>query len=253
MANKDDFYLNHARGGYFGGRTLIQASGKIGGHRSVFINIVNGNKSALTYPTFGGVLVNPFKGRAKMYAGDMFEYNPGINDTTNGPTIKALKYYEVAKDVASTAKTILVLRDGYRHIPFVGDNIMVGQDDFATKAKGVTITAVEKTTDSGKDVWKLTVSAALGEITTGKILVEASAAGESVAPMVTNPNTYADKDLDFFYDPNATLADDEDGARYFYTPAIANSDTILNMKKINTLPPAVLALNKSRFDGWFNL
>ena len=43
MAAADDFYLKHGYGGHFGGRTLIQAHGKIGGHRSVFINLVSGN------------------------------------------------------------------------------------------------------------------------------------------------------------------------------------------------------------------
>lgn len=70
MAAADDFYLKHGYGGHFGGRTLIQAHGKIGGHRSVFINLVSGNKDAFVYPPFGGVITNPFKGRAKAYAGD---------------------------------------------------------------------------------------------------------------------------------------------------------------------------------------
>ena len=103
--NKDDFYLNHALGGFYSGRTLIQASGKIGGHRSVFVNIVGNGKNALTYPTFGGILVNPFKGRAKIYAGDVFEFDPGL-EGNNGATVKILKYYEVAKSAGSeTAKT----------------------------------------------------------------------------------------------------------------------------------------------------
>lgn len=50
MAAADDFYLKHGYGGHFGGRTLIQAHGKIGGHRSVFINLVSGNKDAFVYP-----------------------------------------------------------------------------------------------------------------------------------------------------------------------------------------------------------
>ena len=49
MAAADDFYLKHGYGGHFGGRTLIQAHGKIGGHRSVFINLVSGNKDAFVY------------------------------------------------------------------------------------------------------------------------------------------------------------------------------------------------------------
>lgn len=252
--NKDDFYLNHALGGFYSGRTLIQASGKIGGHRSVFVNIVGNGKNALTYPTFGGILVNPFKGRAKIYAGDVFEFDPGL-EGNNGATVKILKYYEVAKSAGSeTAKTILLKRDGYRHIPFVGDVIMVAPNTFEGTGTAVTITAVESTTDTtAGDVWKVTVSATLGNVAANTILVEAVEAGSEKKPVVTNPNTYADMDMDFFYEPKANPANDEDGASYLLTPALANEDTILNLKKVNTLPPALLALNKSRIKGWFNL
>lgn len=252
--NKDDFYLNHALGGFYSGRTLIQASGKIGGHRSVFVNIVGNGKNALTYPTFGGILVNPFKGRAKIYAGDVFEFDPGL-EGNNGATVKILKYYEVAKAAGSeNAKTILLKRDGYRHIPFVGDVIMVAPNTFEGTGTAVTITAVESTTDTtAGDVWKVTVSATLGNVAANTILVEAVEAGSEKKPVVTNPNTYADMDMDFFYEPKANPANEEDGASYLLTPALANEDTILNLKKVNTLPPTLLALNKSRIKGWFNL
>ena len=95
MAAADDFYLKHGYGGHFGGRTLIQAHGKIGGHRSVFINLVSGNKDAFVYPPFGGVITNPFKGRAKAYAGDFCEYDPDTYGKNGGQTVKILKYYDI--------------------------------------------------------------------------------------------------------------------------------------------------------------
>ena len=245
----DNFFTRQANGGaVFTGRTLIQAHGSIGGHKNVFVKLVKGSKDALCYPTTGGILKNPFKGRAKIYAGDLIEYTPNINNTT-GAEVKILKFYELAKDATNTDTTIKLVRDGYHHIPFVGDTIMVGQKDFATKALGVTITAVEKGTEGTADVWNVTLSATLAvALKQGNILVEAEKAGASVSPMVTNPNAYADKDMDFLYDANMEGLDD---LQYMLTPALAQEDTVIDLVAIGNLPPAVLALNKSRVKTWF--
>lgn len=245
----DNFYSRQALGGaVLQGRTLIQAHGTIGGHKNVFVKLVKGNKDALCYPTTGGILVNKFPGRAKIYAGDLCEYIPNKGEDS-GATVKILKFYEVAKAATAEATEVYLVRDGYHHIPFVGDNVMIGQKDFATKAVGTTVTAVEKTTDSDKDVWKLSLSVTLGKaLKAGDVLVEAAAAGTSVLPMVTNPNAYADKDMDFLYDANQEGVDD---LQYLFTPALAQEDTVIDLLAIGVLPPAVLALNKSRVDSWF--
>lgn len=238
-----------SRGGVFpNGRTLIQASGSIGGHRSVFVKLISNAKQGLVYPTFGGKMLNPFKGQAKLYAGDLVEYNPGL-EGTGGPTVKVLKTYE-AEAAASAVTTLNIVRDGYHHRPFAGDNIMVAPATINGTGTGVTITAVEVTTDNGVDVWKLTLSAAV-TAKKGDIFVEASAAGEKVAPMVTNPNAYVPSDMDFVYDP----AEDGslNGARYFFTPCLANSDTYLYINKMSPMPASILALNKSLVKGWFTI
>ena len=245
----DNFFTRQANGGaVFTGRTLIQAHGSIGGHKNVFVKLVKGSKDALCYPTTGGILKNPFKGRAKIYAGDLIEYTPNINNTT-GAEVKILKFYEAAKEATSSDVTIKIVRDGYSHIPIVGDNIMVGQKDFTTKAKAVSVTRVEKSTETGVDVWILTLSETLGvTIKKGDILVEAAGTGASVLPMVTNPNSYADKDMDFLYDVNMEGVDE---LEYMLTPALAQEDTVIDLVAIGNLPPAVLALNKSRVKTWF--
>lgn len=245
----DNFYQRQAIGGaVFTGRTLIQAHDSIGGFKNVFVKLVKGNKDALCYPTTGGVLKNPFKGRAKIYAGDLCEYTPNQDENT-GAEVKILKFYELAKEATATDTTYKFVRDGYHHIPFVGDNIMVGQKDFATKALGVTITKVEKSTEGTADIWLVTVSKTLGtEQHKGDVFVEAASAGASVLPMVTNPNAYADKDMDFLYDANMEGLDD---LQYMFTPALAQEDTVIDLVAIGTLPPAVLALNKSRVKSWF--
>ena len=245
----DNFYLRQAAGGaVFTGRTLIQAHGTIGGHKNVFVKLVKGSKDALCYPTTGGVLKNPFAGRAKIYAGDLCEYTPNQDENT-GAEVKILKFYELAADATATDTTYKLVRDGYHHIPFAGDNIMVGQADFNTKAKAVTVTKVEKATEGSTNIWNVTVSATLGtEQKAGDVFVEAAEAGDSVLPMVTNPNAYADKDMDFLYDANMEHLDD---LLYMFTPALAQEDTVIDLKAIGTLPPAVLALNKSRVKSWF--
>lgn len=245
----DNFYQRQAIGGaVFTGRTLIQAHGSIGGHKNVFVKLVKGNKDALCYPTTGGVLKNPFKGRAKIYAGDLCEYTPNQDENT-GAEVKILKFYELANGATATDTTYKFVRDGYHHIPFVGDNIMVGQKDFVTKALGVTITKVEKSTEGKADIWLVTVSKTLGtEQHKGDVFVEAASAGASVLPMVTNPNAYADKDMDFLYDANMEGLDD---LQYMLTPALAQEDTVIDLMAIGALPPAVLALNKSRVKSWF--
>lgn len=238
--------------GVFLGRTLIQAHGSIGGHRHVFVKWQGSGKDGLIFPTVGGILKNPFKGNAKIYAGDLIEYNPGIVDD-KGATLKVLKTYEVAKeDSSGTGTTVYLVRDGYHHIPFVGDNIMVAPSSIDGTGTGVTVTAVEKTTEGGADVWKLTVSAAVGTLTKGQVLVEAAAAGASQKAMVTNPNAYAPCDFDFIFDP-ASGDDDFEGARYMMTPCIANEDTKLYINKMSPLPDTIKSLNRSRVEGWFNL
>ena len=254
MAAADDFYLKHGYGGHFGGRTLIQAHGKIGGHRSVFINLVSGNKDAFVYPPFGGVITNPFKGRAKAYAGDLCEYDPDTYGKNGGQTVKILKYYELAKAATNSDTDIFVVNDGYHHIPFIGDNIMVAQSDFTGTGTGLTVTGVTKGTEGSAYVFIVTLGAAFGAIAKkGDILVEAAKAGANSTAMVTNPNAYFDKDNDFFYDPNlSTNVEEGEGAQYSYTPAlIKDSRVILNLAKCNKLPPAVLAMNTRTENGWF--
>lgn len=246
-----DFYSQIMQNsGVFLGRTLVQARGSIGGHRYVFVKWQGSGKDGLVFPTVGGILKNPFKGNAKIYAGDLIEYNPGIVDD-KGATVKVLKTYEVAKAVSS-GTTILLVRDGYHHIPFVGDNIMAAPSTLDGTGTGLTVTAVEKTTDGGADVWKVTVGSAPGSLAKGQVLVEAAEAGSGKKAMVTNPNAYAPCDFDFIFDP-ASGDDDFDGARYMLTPCIANEDTKLYINRMSPLPDSIKALNRSRVEGWFNL
>lgn len=243
-----------ARNGHFAGSVLLQARGEIGGLRHVFVNLA-GPKAGVMYPTSGGILKNPFPGMAKMYAGDLIEYH------TDG-TCLLLKTYEVAKATTAATDTVIYISCGkceegevFRHIPFVGDNIMVAPDEIDGTGTAVTVTKVEKTidtTDGRMDGWKVTLSATLGSLEKGAVLVEAKEAGSSKNAMVTNPNCYLDKDHDMIFEP-ATGDDDFDGARYFFTPVLMMEREFAYIKRMQPLPASIKALNKSKVDGWFLL
>lgn len=248
----DNYYDQmNAQGAVFGGTVLLQASGGIGGQKHVYFNLKGAVKEAFRYPPIGGIVTNPFPGPAKIYAGDLVEHSLGFADGKGG-TIKILKSYAVAKKTsAATDVEIYIVRDGYHHIPFVGDNIMVGQKDFSTKAIGVTVTKVEETTDpTAGDVWKLTISSALGDLEAGTVLVEAAEQGAKVLPMVTNPNCFAPHDYDMpFY---AIAGSDEyHKPRMMFTPCLLGQDAVFIKSKMSPIPPAVEAMNISRYPELF--
>lgn len=234
--------------GVFLGKTLLQRRGEIGGARYVFVKL-QGNKNELVFPTFGCKIMNPFKGTAKMYAGDLIEYR--YNDGKKGATGYILKTYVVAKNTTNDTDTeIYIVRDGYKHIPFVGDTIMKAPATLDGTGTAVTVTKVEATVDTNKDVWKLTLSATLTALKAGDVLVEAAEAGESKNPMVTNPNAMCPADYDFLYEPS-TGDTDFDGARYFMTPVLHGTAYI---DRMSPMPKSVLdARNKSLVTGWFEL
>lgn len=86
----------------------------------------------------------------------------------------------------------------------------------------------------------------------GAVLVEADKAGAGAKAIVSNPNCYAPSDFDFVYNPAATNNDFE-GARYLFTPCLANESTVLYKAKMSPMPASVLALNTSKVAGWFSL
>lgn len=236
--------LINGRTGIYNGRVLLQQNGEVGGHRNVFVKLQGGAKNELVFPTFGCRLLNPFKGYGKFYAGDLVEYK------TDG-TGYILKTYEVASVSGTTAN---IVRNGYRHIPMVGDILMVAPNTFATTGTGVTVTGVSATTatvgNKTIDVWAVTTSAATGASANG-ILVEADKAGEGAKMLVQNPNMVLPWDLDCIYDPAVVTSDsDFEKARYLFTPVI---EGVMYEDKMSPLPAVVKALNSSRVVGWFSI
>ena len=241
-----------AQGAVMNGNVMVQAEGEIGGQRYVFAGLEALVKNAFVRPPIGGVLANPFKGPAKIYAGDLIEHDLGIANG-KGATVKILKAYSVAKaTTADTDTDIYIKRNGYVHIPFVGDTLMIAQKDFATKAKAVTVTAVavDTVTEEG-DAWKVTLSAALGGLKVDDVLVEAEKAGASVLPMVTNPNCFAPNDYDF---PIHDIGGDKfHSPRTFVNFCMLNHDVVMWKDKMGPLAPAVIAMNKSTYPEFWHI
>lgn len=229
--------------GVFLGRTLIQMRGSIGGSRNVFVKLKG--KPAEIYPTNGGEVKNPFKGKAKMFAGDLCEYTPG-RSSTDGAKILLLKTYLVE---SMSTTTLNLINDGFKHKPFVGDVIMKAPSTVDTEGLAVTITAISDAVSNGKKVWQCTISATLTGVVANDILVEGNAAGATAKMLVQNPNAILPCDADFLYEP-ATGDSDFDGARYAFTPILHN---IMWISDMSPIPDCILKFNKSRVKGWFEL
>lgn len=222
------------------GNVLIHREGNIGGSRSVFVGL-KGIKNELVFFPFGGAIKNPFKGTAKLYAGDLVEYRTNENGVK--PEIYILKTYLVEK-ISET--TLTLVKDGYKHIPFVGDKIGVAPSKIGEAVTQYgTITGVKVVKVSGVEYFECTLDKTF-TTTKGDVLVEV---GTDNKMMVKNINGVCDCDLDMLYAPS-TGDSDFDNARYHYVPAM-NGTMYIN--RMSPLPKCVLDLNKSNVNGWFKV
>lgn len=241
MAN---YFNQFMQPGVFFGAVMLQASAKIGGAKSVFVDL-EGVKNDLTMPSWGGQIMNPFKAPAKFYAGDLFELR--FDEKGENPKLYLLKTFKVKSSAATTLK---VYRDGYSHVPCVGDVLMKAPDTIGgTGAQASTVTAVVADTDSGTDVWTLTVSAAI-TASDGDILVEAESASATGTMLVKTVNCVAPNDGDFVYMPTTNATNDANSVRMYYTPVMHGT---MYIHKMSPMPDCVLKLNKSRFNGLYEV
>lgn len=232
--------INETQYGAFRGRKLIQTRGEIGGQKSVFVK-VKGIKNELVYPTFGGKVMNPPKGFGfKMFAGDLVWFK--TNDKGVKPEVYFLKTYLVESVAGSVVN---IVRDGYKHKPFVGDVLGVAPEEIGGAMTSATITAVKEAKVGDVNVWACTMNATL-TAEKGDVLVEADGDGKM---LVKNINAVMDSDADML-DPASVGEDDFDGARYHYTPALGG---LMYAWRMSPVPACVLALNQSKINGWFQI
>lgn len=233
--------------GVFRGNILQQTKGKIGAGKNVFANFT-GIKNELVYPYNGGVIMNPPKGNGfKFFTGDLMEYR--TDDNYANPEIYLLKTYLVV-DANATAGTVTILRDNYKHVPYVGDVIGVAPATLGGAiAEPLTVTAVQETVVSNVKVWVLTVTGDVDAVE-DDILVEADEDGNMLVKKI---NAFADCDMDMPYAGSVPSAsyDDFEAAKYLYTPAVGGASMLIS--KMQPLPECVLAVNESQFNGIFKL
>lgn len=225
--------------GAFRGTTLIHKEGTIGGAKDVFVKL-KGIQNELTYYPIGGNIQNPFKGSAKFFAGDLFEYR--TDDNGKNPKVFLLKTYLVE---SASGTTLNLVKDGYKHTPFVGDKIGVAPVEVGGDMTVVTITEVKEANVGNVKVWQCTTNSAL-TTQKGDILTEADANDKM---MVKNINGVADCDGDLVYAP-ASGNEEFDGARYHYVPAMGG---VMYINKMSPVPACVLKLNQSIVNGWFKI
>ena len=225
--------------GAFRGRKTIQRTGEVGGAKSVFVKL-QGNKNELVYPTIGGNIENPFKGAAKLFAGDLMHFE--TNEFGVNPKVWILKTYKVA---GVNGAVVYIENDGYKHIPFVGDNLGVAPEEMGGEMTAKVVTKVEKTTFEGAKVFAVTFAQAL-TTKKGDVLVEADSDGKM---LVKDINAVADADMDML-DAPALGDEDFEGARYTYTPALGG---LMYIHKMSPMPACVLKKNIAKVNGWFQI
>lgn len=226
--------------GVFRGRKLVQTSGNIGGQKSVFVKI-KGIKNELVYPTFGGKVMNAPKGQGfKMFAGDLVWFKTDDNGVK--PEVYFLKTYLVE---SVSGSVVNIVRDGYKHKPFVGDKLGVAPEEIGGDMTAATINKIVETKVGNVDVWACTMSSAVSAVK-GDVLVEAD---EEDKMLVKAINAVMDCDADML-DAASTSAEDFDGARYYYTPALGG---IMYTHKMSPVPACVKKLNQSKINGWFQI
>lgn len=230
-------------GGVFLGRARIAKKTTNGGARHISVDF-QGLKNDLVYVLWGGVLANPFPGRAKLYEGDMFYQE--LDEKAENPKLYCLKTYEAAED--STGTTLKLVKDGYHHIPFIGDTLMVAPEEIG--GAGTVANVIAKTvsaTADGQAVWELTLDAAL-TVTKGDVLVEGNPDDNTM--LIKDINCFAPQDYDFVFEPVADPEDEEnfEDAEYQLTPVVGVLGFIHRMSPI---PKCVLKLNQCRYNGVF--
>ena len=226
--------------GVFRGRKLVQTSGNIGGQKSVFVKI-KGIKNELVYPTFGGKVMNAPKGQGfKMFAGDLVWFKTDDNGVK--PEVYFLKTYLVE---SVSGSVVNIVRDGCKHKPFVGDKLGVAPEEVGGDMTAATINKIVETKVGNVDVWACTMSSAVSAVK-GDVLVEAD---EDDKMLVKAINAVMDCDADML-DAASTSADDFEGARYYYTPALGG---IMYTHKMSPVPACVKKLNQSKINGWFQI
>ena len=141
--------------------------------------------------SLGCTIANPFTGLGKAFAGDLFEYR--MNNTGY-----LFKTFSIKANAIASATSIVINGDGYSTLPEVGNKVIKSGDLATTIGLVGTITAVVY--NPNDETFTCTLDKAIGALSIGDVLVEATALDAATADIVvtkvaaTAPSTAATGD-----------------------------------------------------------
>lgn len=140
---------------------FFETSHKYHGGKSVWVKDSNGEsrKNVL----LGCTIANPPKGFGHLYAAQLFQFTPGESGYI-------FRSFAVKTASASNATSIVITGDGYSDIPEVG-NVLIKAGSSATEV-GTVATITDVVYDAANEKFTCTLSAAIGALEVGDILVE---------------------------------------------------------------------------------
>jgi hypothetical protein len=183
----------------------------------------------------GGTILNPKKGFDHLYAAQLVQYTPA----------QGCLIFRSFGVKSASGTTIVVNGDGYGDAPEVGMVIMKAPNSADATGQSGVITKVDY--DESKEEFKVTVDTALGTLSEGDILVEASGeeASASATVLVPKPNTFIEADRDLMPTEGFGLT----GKANYSISTVYNKQAWI--ARMQPLPAYVLANNRSLIDGIF--
>lgn len=216
---------------------FYEAAKKVRGGKWVWVKDSNGEQR--NNVLLGGTILNPNKGFGHLWAAQLVQYTPA-----EGCLI--FRSFELSDDVAAAATTLKIKGDGFSDAPEVGMLLMVAPDNATTTGQSTKVTAVSY--DAADAEFTVTVDTALGELSEGAILVEATgddgSASASDTVLVPNPNTFVEADRDLMPTDGFGI----ENANYSISTVYNKQAWIARMQP---LPKYVIAKNRSYIEGIF--
>lgn len=216
---------------------FYETSRKLRGGKWVWVKDSNGEQR--NNVLLGGTILNPKKGFDHLYAAQLVQYTPAQG---------CLIFRSFAVKTATTAATdtdIYINGDGYGDAPEAGMIIMKAPSAATGTGQSAKVTAVVY--DKANEQFKVTLDTALGSLSVGDILVEASgsAASASATVLVPKPNTFIEADRDLLPTEGYGI----EGTANYSISTVYNKQAWI--ERMQPLPAYVLANNRSLIDGIF--
>lgn len=220
---------------------FFETARKVRGGRWVWVK--DGNGENRNNVLLGGTIANPNKGFGHLWAAQLLQYTPS-------QPMLIFRSFRVKTAAAASATTIVLEGDGFSDAPEVGQYLMVAPDDADTAGKYGKVTDVAY--DETEQKFTVTLSAAIGAVSAGDILVEANAAEDAAAAEPTGnakvlcpkPNVFNEADRDLLPTEG-----------YGFQNASYSVSGVYNkqawIERMQPLPKYVLKYNRSLIDGIF--